>query len=82
MRPVAFFQEVAGGFETWVRQCLREIENASNEDISEVADGFTIGGSFIETRTLDLDTPSEANIAAVLATFISDMKKRGAKRDG
>lgn len=82
MRPVSFFQQVGAGFEEWVRQCLREIETASYEDVSEVADGFTVDGTFTETRTLDLDSPSEANIAAVLATFITDMKKRGAKRDG
>lgn len=82
MRPVSFFQQIGANFEEWVRQCLREIETASYEDVSEVADAFTVNSEFTETRVLDLNAPSTDNIAAVLATFITDMKKRGSKRDG
>ncbi|HWW46325.1 MAG TPA: hypothetical protein VNZ94_00600 [Xanthobacteraceae bacterium] len=82
MRPLHLGSELPGQFDKWVRDSLREIENASYEDISEVADSFTISGDLPETRALNLASPSIDNIAAVLATFISDMKKRGAKRDG
>lgn len=61
---------------------LREIERASYEEMAEVADAFTVNGSFTETRELNVTSPSAANIAAVLATFLDDLKKRGAVRDG
>jgi len=79
MRAVALGQPISPdpkAFMDWVQQALREIENASYEDIAEVADAFTITGSFTNTRDLNVSSPSTANIAAVLATFISDFKKR------
>lgn len=63
-----------------VVRALREIENASFDSIETVADAYTISGTFTETRTLNVTTPSTANLAAVLATIITDLKKRGAKR--
>lgn len=65
----------------WVRDALHEIERASYEDIAEVADGYTITGTFTETRNLNVATPTAANIAAVLGTLITDIKRRGQKRD-
>lgn len=78
MRPVVLGQSISkADFDRWVEEALREIERASYEDIAEVADGFSITGSFTETRILDVSSPSTANIAAFLATFITDLKKRG-----
>lgn len=62
-------------------EALREIERASYEEIAEVADAFTISGTLTETRTLDVDSPSSANLAAVLGTLIADLKRRGTKKD-
>lgn len=67
-------------FDEWVMRALKEIEGASIEDTSATADGFTITGTFTATRNLNVTTPTTANIAAVLATFLSDLKKRGANR--
>lgn len=64
----------------WVIRCMREIERASRIGGDSIADGYTIEGAFTETRVLDLNTPSAANIAAVLATFLTDLKRRGQKR--
>jgi hypothetical protein len=68
--------------EEWFEQALREIERASYEDSAEVADAFTITGTLTPTRELDVDSPTAENLAAVLGTFIDDLKKRGANRDG
>ena len=59
---------------------LRQIEQASREGGDQLADEFTIVGSYTPTRELDVDTPSLANIAAVLATILMDMKQRGSRR--
>lgn len=79
MRAVNLGQAVGGdqqSFNQWVQQAFREIETASYEEIAEVADAFTISGTFTETRTLNVSAPTTANIVAVLATFINDFKKR------
>jgi hypothetical protein len=84
MTPVVLGQPLSNtpeAFMEWVRLCLIEIERASYEDIAEVADGYTITGTLTETRDLDVSTPSTANIAAVLGTLITDIKRRGQKRD-
>lgn len=81
MRPVSLGSPLKDGDLHWMMRALREIENASYEDTSEVADAFTISGTLTETRTLDVDSPTASNIAAVLATFIADLKRRGTKKD-
>jgi hypothetical protein len=84
MTPVSLGSALGGddeAFRQWVIACFQQIENASWEDIAEVADGYTITGTLTETRTLDVATPSTANIAAVLGTLITDLKRRGQKRD-
>lgn len=77
MRPLNFFSlnNLAD-----VIRALRQIETASREDIETVADAFTVSGSFTDTRELNVSAPSTANIAAVLATFLSDLKARGSTR--
>lgn len=84
MTPLSLGQPLGNSpeaFMEWVRVALKEIERASYEDIAEVADGYTITGTLTETRDLDVTTPSTANIAAVLGTLITDIKRRGQKRD-
>lgn len=64
----------------WIGRALREIENQSQDDITTVFDAYGFTGTLTETREIDLAAPSAANIAAVFATLISDVKKRGARR--
>lgn len=60
------------------REAIREIVTASAEvDLLDIANAYTISGTFTETRTLNVTTPTAANIAAVLATFITDCKRGG-----
>lgn len=82
MRPLALGTVIPGREMEFIMAALREIENASYEDIAEVSDAFDANSTFTETRTINVTAPSVANLAAVLATFISDMKKRGAKNAG
>jgi hypothetical protein len=64
----------------FVLEALREIEKASAEaDVGQVADAFTLS-NFTATRTLDAATATASDVANVLATFISDLQKRGTKR--
>lgn len=73
------FGTPAGDFERWVQQALRLIELASNEDAQQVFKTYTVTGSFAETRTLDPATATAADIAAVLATIITDIQKTGSE---
>lgn len=85
MRPVSFgnppvnVMTVDPG-QRFLFEALREIEKASLVgDAGTVADGFTVS-NFTETRTLNAGTATASDVANVLATFISDLKKRGSKR--
>lgn len=79
MRRLALGAPSAGNFMEWVIRSLKQIEQASAEDIAEVADAYTIE-NLTPTRTLVVSTATAADVAAVLGTFITDMKNRGAKR--
>ena len=84
MTPVSLGQPLGNSSEAfmeWVRVALNIIETASYEDIAEVADGYTITGTLTETREINVTTPTAANVANVLATLITDLKRRGQKRD-
>jgi len=84
MRPLVLghpLNDSPESFKEWVRIALQEIENASYEDIAEVADAYTITGTLTETRELNVTTPTAANVANVLATLITDIQRRGSKRD-
>lgn len=65
----------------WIIQALREIERASYEEATEVASAYSANDTFTTEREIDVSTPSAANLAAVLASFIDDLKKRGVKRE-
>lgn len=81
MRPLSLGSPIKDGDLRWIMDALREIERASYEDIAEVADAFAVTGSLTETRTLDVGSPTAANIAAVLGTLLADLKRRGTKKD-
>lgn len=59
---------------------LREIENSSYEDVALIADNFTVTAGFTVTRSLNAGTATLAQLAAFVATFINDIKHRGAGR--
>lgn len=83
MRPIFIGSPLSDddkAFKEWALEAFRLIEEASNEDIAAVADGYTITGTLTETRDIDVSTPTAANVASVLATLIADIKRRGQKR--
>jgi hypothetical protein len=82
MRPLALGAPIPGRELEWIQQALREVEDASYEDIAEVADAFSANAAFTETREVNVSAPTAANLAAVLATLLSDLKKRGSKNSG
>lgn len=49
-------------------------------DLVDIAQGFTITGTFTETRTLDVSTATATDVATVLATFLLDCQRGGATR--
>jgi hypothetical protein len=56
------------------------IRASAEVDITDIFAPYTITGSFTETRDLNVTTPTLANIAAVLATIITDCKRGGQHR--
>lgn len=80
MRPVFLGQPInVGDFANWVKECMAEIERASNEDPIAVANDFTVE-NYTETRSLDAATATLADLKDVFCTFIHDLQKRGTKR--
>jgi hypothetical protein len=64
----------------WLLDAVQQIARASREaDPNSYADGFTLS-NVTNTRTLNADTATLAQVADVLGTFISDHKSRGSKR--
>ena len=61
----------------WLVRAVREFENASTEDPIAVADSYSANATFTTTRQLNVTSPTAANIAAVLASFFADLRKRG-----
>lgn len=49
-------------------------------DLVDIAQGYTITGTFTPTRILNVTSPTTANIAAVLATLLSDFQSGGPNR--
>lgn len=61
-----------------VSTALQELQGASQEnDILAIMSPYSITGTFTETRALNVTAPTTANIAAVLATIITDLKRGG-----
>jgi hypothetical protein len=72
---IGFIQDPA------IRAALQAIELASAEvDLTDIANGFTVSGTYTQTRTLNVTSPTLANAVAVLATFIDDCKRGGQNR--
>lgn len=64
-----------------VAASLDEIQRASHEnDLVEIAQNFSMSGTFTPTYVLNLSSPSAANVAAVLATLIQVFQKGGLNR--
>ena len=64
----------------WIIRSLREIENASAEDAIAVADSYGANSTYPTTRQLNVTAPTASNIAAVLASFLADLRNRGVKK--
>lgn len=64
-----------------IAKMFDEIAAASLDgDIIDIGQAYTITGTFTPTRNLNVTTPTAANIAAVLATLISDFKAGGSTK--
>ena len=64
-----------------VQSALNEVFRASQEnDTVDIAQAFTISGSYTPTRTLNVASPTVANVAAVLATLIDDLRRGGSAK--
>ena len=61
----------------WLMRSVRELENASTEDPIAVADSYSANSTYPVTRQVNVTSPTAANIAAVLASFLADLRKRG-----
>jgi hypothetical protein len=62
---------------------LREIMMSSNlNDIVKIAQNYSITGTLNVTRTLNVSTATQAQIANFIGTFITDLQKGGANRTG
>ena len=65
----------------WIMQSLRTIELASQqEEVARIADSYTTTGTITVTRDINVTSPSTANVVAVLATLLDDIRKRGVRR--
>jgi hypothetical protein len=66
----------------WLVQSMREIENASGEEPIAVADSYSSDIPATPTRQVNVTSPTAANLAAVLASFIADLQRRGINKSG
>jgi len=75
------FQMQMPGISPEVQAIFNEIFRASQEaDLIDIANGFTITNAFTERRSFNTSTVTTAQLAEVLATLISDMKRGGATK--
>ena len=56
------------------------VEASQSGDITDIGGAFTVTGTYTPTRTLNVTSPTLANVVAVLATLIADLKAGGANR--
>lgn len=64
-----------------LQSTFNEIFRASQDgDIVDIGQAFSITGTYTQTRALNVTSPTLANIAAVLATFLSDLQAGGATK--
>ena len=70
-----------GGTASNISAAIQTIVNASQQnDVGTTANNFTLSGTLTETYTLDLSSPTLANVAAVLGTVLSILQKGGVNR--
>jgi hypothetical protein len=75
------FQVQMPGVPQNIQSIFNQIFQASAEaDVVDIGSEYTIDGTYVETRTLDVDSPTAANVANVLATLLTDLKNGGAKK--
>ena len=63
----------------WCIDAINRIADASQEDSGTYADPYTVTNT-TPLRTLNAQTATLAQVAEVLATWLSDTKKRGQNR--
>lgn len=69
------------GTDPKLQALFNQIVQASQAgDITDIGGAFNITGTFTPTRTLNVTSPTIANVAAVLATLISDLTAGGSNR--
>lgn len=82
MKQLSFGSPGAGqqAFQQWAQQAFQTIEQATSEDVEATLSEFSYTGTLTEARTFNAGTATVTEIRNVLATMISDIKKRGQKR--
>jgi hypothetical protein len=66
----------------WIAACLQEIERASQEDVAQILDSYSVTGTSPATRNLNVVSPTAQALANVFATLIADFQARGVNRTG
>lgn len=65
----------------WLINAVQQLALASRQEGSRIADPYTVtapgGTGYALTRTLDPNTATLTQVAAVLGTLIIDMQRRG-----
>jgi hypothetical protein len=62
----------------WMHDFAREIEIASHDnDLAVLAEQYTLTGSLIEDRNLDVGSPDLTNVVSVLGTLLADARQGG-----
>lgn len=62
----------------WARSLIRNLEMTLRGLTAPITqNGYGITGTLTPSRNVDVDSPSTANVAAVLGTLINDLKERG-----
>lgn len=84
MRPFAFpappFQAGNDLKMDYVINALRQISDASHDQITDaIADAYTVT-NLTETRSLDCNTATLDDLRNVVGTLLNDMQNRGVKR--
>ena len=80
MRKISKPQSMQG-IPLQIQKVFNTIFSASQDaDIVDLGQAYTITGTFTPTRELNVTSPTTANIAAVLATLLSDFQSGGQNR--
>lgn len=69
------------GLDPQIQKLFNLLFAASRDaDLVDIFSGYTVTGTFTPTRNLNVSSPTLANLAAVLATIISDCTAGGPNR--